>query len=354
MTSIISLFNHKGGVSKTTTAFNLGWMLARKDQRVIIVDCDPQCNLTGMVLGFEHLMSADSIEGTRDGDPLNISEGLAPAFESRPVPIKPVTCVNVPGNDNLLLLPGHIRLAENEVTLGIAQELSGSLVTLRNLPGSLRYLIDRTAEKHEADIVLIDMSPSLGAVNQNLLTTSDFFLIPMHPDYFSMMAIDSLATVLPKWRVWSETAKGLPMLREAEYPFPDVSPKFLGYVIQKYRPRGAGAPSAAFQQWIDQIEEGVAQRLLPALQNAGMVMPDQVYRDAGFELREPLLQMSDFNTLIARSQEHQVPVFELSDEQLDQVGIVLERTKESMKRFEELFSEAADRVLQIIHNEQVA
>jgi cellulose biosynthesis protein BcsQ len=354
MASIISLFNHKGGVSKTTTAFNLGWMLARKDQRVIIVDCDPQCNLTGMVLGFEHLQSANSIEGTRDGDPLNISEGLAPAFESRPVPIKPVSCVNVPGNDNLLLLPGHIRLAENEVTLGIAQELSGSLVTLRNLPGSLRYLIDMTAEKHEADIVLIDMSPSLGAVNQNLLTTSDFFLIPMHPDYFSMMAIDSLATVLPKWRVWSDKAKGLPMLREAEYPFPDVSPRFLGYVIQKYRPRGAGAPSAAFRQWINQIEEGVAQTLFPALQDAGMVMPDQVYRDAGFEPYEPLLQMSDFNTLIARSQEHRVPVFELSDKQLEQVGVVLKTTKKSMNRFKKLFSEAADRVLQIIRNEQIA
>jgi len=48
----ISLFNHKGGVSKTTTAFNLGWMLAEKGKRVLLADCDPQCNLTGMVLGF--------------------------------------------------------------------------------------------------------------------------------------------------------------------------------------------------------------------------------------------------------------------------------------------------------------
>ena len=53
MTSQIALFNHKGGVSKTTTTFNLGWMLARKGKTVIIVDCDPQCNLTGMVFGFK-------------------------------------------------------------------------------------------------------------------------------------------------------------------------------------------------------------------------------------------------------------------------------------------------------------
>ena len=52
MTIKIVLFNHKGGVSKTTTTFNLGWMLASKGKKVILVDTDPQCNLTGMVLGF--------------------------------------------------------------------------------------------------------------------------------------------------------------------------------------------------------------------------------------------------------------------------------------------------------------
>jgi cellulose biosynthesis protein BcsQ len=53
MAPIISLFNHKGGVSKTTTAFNLGWALADRGHRVLIVDGDPQCNLTGTVLGFD-------------------------------------------------------------------------------------------------------------------------------------------------------------------------------------------------------------------------------------------------------------------------------------------------------------
>ena len=349
MPSVISLFNHKGGVSKTTTTFNLGWMIARKGQRVLMVDCDPQCNLTGMVLGFEHLDSATSIEGASEGYPLNIRDALAPAFESRPSLIKPVKCVHVPGNDKLFLLPGHIGLAEYDVTLGIAQELSGSLVTLRNLPGSLRYLIDKTVEQLEIDIVLIDMSPSLGAVNQNLLTTSEFFLVPMHPDYFAMMAIESLAAVLPKWKAWSQAAKSLPILREAEYPFPNVSPMFLGYVIQKYRPR-SGVPSAAFQEWIAQIETDVAERLLPALRQVGMVLPDRVYHKAGQEPHEPLLQMPDFNSLIARSQEHRAPIFELTDDQLKQEGVVLEITKNSMNQFRELFSEAADRVLNIVRH----
>jgi cellulose biosynthesis protein BcsQ len=75
---IITLFNHKGGVSKTTTAFNLGWMLARKNQRVLLVDCDPQCNLTGMVLGLEDLETSESIQGTKDGRPLISERGWLP------------------------------------------------------------------------------------------------------------------------------------------------------------------------------------------------------------------------------------------------------------------------------------
>lgn len=344
MAKIISLFNHKGGVSKTTTAFNLGWMLARKNKRVLLVDCDPQCNLTGMVLGLEDLESTESIQGTKNGRPLNIREGLAPAFESRPSLMKPVECIAIPKNNKLFLLPGHIGLAEYEVTLGIAQELSGSLVTLRNLPGSLRYLIDVTSKEYDIDIAMIDMSPSLGAVNQNLLSISNYFIIPMHPDYFSTMAINSLANVFPKWRAWAEAARQNGVLKEAEYPFPSTNPRFLGYIVQKYRPR-SGAPSRAFQKWIDQLEEGVAKTLIPALKECGMLMKADVYKTAGYDVSQPLLQMPDFNSLIASSQEHQVPIFELTPKQLEQQGRVLEITKASQAEFKRLFEEAADHVI---------
>ena len=348
MAFLISMFNHKGGVSKTTTAFNLGWMLARKKKRVLLVDCDPQCNLTGMVLGLEDLELSDSIQGTRNGRPLNIRDGLAPAFESRPSLIQPVECIQIPGNNRLFLMPGHIGLAEYEVTLGIAQELSGSLVTLRNLPGSLRYLIDSTSNAFKIDIVIIDMSPSLGAVNQNLLSISDYFIVPMHPDYFSTMAISSLANVLPKWRAWAKAAIETVALRTAEYPFPTSNPKFLGYVVQKYRPR-SGAPSRAFQKWIDQLEFGVENVLIPALESCGMTMAAETYEKAGFSPAEPLLQMPDFNSLIASSQEHQVPIFELTAEQLEQKGRVLEITQRSQEEFRRLFSTAADRVISAIN-----
>ena len=356
MAKQIALFNHKGGVGKTTTTFNLGWMLANKGKRVIIVDCDPQCNLTGMVLGFK---DAEDFASMYTSDAVtNIRDGLAPAFESRPALIEAVDCASIKGQPNMHLLPGHIGLAEYEVTLGIAQELSGSLVTLQNLPGSLHYLFSKTADKYDADFILVDMSPSLGPINQNLLTTSDYFIVPMFPDYFSAMATESLASILPKWAAWARQGKKLSILQEAIYPFPDKHPKFLGTIIQNFRVK-KGVPAAAFQRWIEEIKRGVQTKLLPILRENDMLLPDELYWQASrigsdttqlnlfFEdtASQPLLQLSDFNTLIALSQEHKAPVFNLTDNQLEKEGVVLETMRKSMHKFRVLFSDGADRIL---------
>lgn len=209
---IVALFNHKGGVSKTTTTFNLGWMLASKGHTVIVVDADPQCNLTGMVLDYRGPRELEKFYKTEIER--NIMAGLAPAFESRPKAIEGIDCIAVDGQKGLYLLPGHLRLAEYEVTLGIAQELSAAIQTLKNLPGALPFLLRKTAEKRGADYVLVDMSPSLSSINQNILLTSDFFIVSTSLDYFSVMAIESLATVLPRWHDWAEKASSLPVLRE--------------------------------------------------------------------------------------------------------------------------------------------
>jgi cellulose biosynthesis protein BcsQ len=348
MAARISLFNHKGGVSKTTTTFNLGWMIASKGKRVVLVDCDPQCNLTGMILGFKGAADLETLYKTPGVH--NIRDALAPAFESRPSMIVAADCQKVAGQPNMFLLPGHIGLAEYEVTLGIAQELSGSLLTLQNLPGSISYLLDEIAKKYEADYLLIDMSPSLGPVNQNLLMTSDFFLVPMAPDYFSVMATDSLASILPKWRAWSVKAQTQAVLQNAIYPYPKKSPKFLGTIVQKYRLREGQTPSKAFEAWIDEVEAGVRTKLLPVLRNNGMLLPDEVYEKNGMVPGKPLLQMSDFNGLIALSQKHQAPVFDLTDQQLEQGGVVLARTKKSMEEFRRLYSEGADKIITMTTN----
>lgn len=346
MSKIVCLFNHKGGVSKTTTAFNLGWMLAKKGKRVLLVDFDPQCNLTGMVMGFK---GVDELEAIYTANPPNnVKDGLAPAFEAQPRAIQACQCVDVKGNPNLFLLPGHIAISEYETTLGVAQELSGSLLPLRNLPGAVRYLLDLTAAELQADIILVDMSPSLGPLNQNILTTSDYFIVPLHPDYFSSMALSSLAKTLPRWMAWAKTARTIDVLLNADYPFPEPHVQFAGSIVQKYRPR-LGKASKAFQNWIDKLEAGVKDMLLPALENAGMLNQAAFKTKSGFEPWTWLMEVADFNSLIARSQDHQVPVYELTSDQVDdQKGAVWNQTKADMEKFETHFSNCADKLLTII------
>jgi cellulose biosynthesis protein BcsQ len=343
MAQKIALFNHKGGVSKTTTTFNLGWMLASKGKRVILVDTDPQCNLTGMALG----------EGTEDDEARiesiykthsNIKTGLAPAFESQPKAIEAVDCIQVNNQDGLFLLPGDVGFAEYEVTLGIAQELSGSVQALKNIPGSITDLLEKTAKEYNADYLLIDMSPSLGAINQNLLMTSDFFIVPTTADFFSVMAIDSLASVLPKWHSWAKEASSLPILRNANYPFPEVKLRFLGTIIQNYRII-RGKETAAFEKWIQKIEEDVSSKLVPAFQKMDIMLPKAFYTKQGIGDAFCLTKISNFNSLIALSQEHQTPIYALTSDQLMQRGVVLQKNKAKQAEFRQMFDDLAEKII---------
>ena len=340
MHKTIALFNHKGGVSKTTTTFNLGWMLADKGKRVVMVDTDPQCNLTGLILG-------ETLDEFYTSNPTqNIHAALAPAFLSQPREITAVPCVPVSGREGLLLLPGHVNLSEYEVTLGIAQELAGSIQTLKNLPGAFHYLVTKVAEANGADLVLIDMSPSLGSLNQNVLTSSDAFLVPTSPDYFSLMAIDSLSAVLPRWAEWARRAHASETLRTAAYPFPEFSLKFLGTVVQKYRPRLGGA-TVGFQSWIDRINSAVKDKLFSQLQTYGLTLTLDDYQAVGNSPANSfcLAQIPDFNTLVATSQSHRTPVFALTDAMFGHVGRVLEQDRVKRGEFHDLFSALADRVI---------
>ncbi len=343
MAKVICLFNHKGGVSKTTTTFNIGWMLATLGKKVILADFDPQCNLTGMVLGYKGIES-EAIY--KESPANNVKDGLAPAFESKPRQIEGADCFEVPGRDGLWLLQGHIGLSEYETILGIAQELSGSLLTLKNLPGSLRYLLDETAEKYNADYVLVDMSPSLGPINKNLLMTADHFIVPLYPDYFSSMALNSLAKSLPRWAEWADAAYSSDVLRQADYPFPKRKVTFIGAVVQNYRPK-SGKPAAAFQRWLDELEKGLSNTFIPKLAESSLINVDSFNSLVDFPPSEPILRVADFNSLIAISQEHQTPVYALTQAMAKQAGAVWSQTKNNQKSFKKAFNDCAETIISL-------
>ena len=305
----IAVFNHKGGVAKTTTTFHLGWKMAQLGHRVMLVDCDPQCNLTGAFLG-EFEGDDYPFESEDPQRPKNIRDAVRPPFESRPYPIFAVELVQTPSQENLYLLPGHVGLAEYESQLAVAHEVSNTLSALQNIPGALRFAIEKTAAANDIDFALVDMSPSLGAINQNIFMTSEAFLIPMAPDLFSAMALRSLSRILPKWADWGKQAAENPILRTANYPFPEILPKYLGSIVQNFQNSAPGTkPTKAFQVWLDKLKQVKNNDLLNALNSAQMLLPAETYKNSEAPTDGFLMEIGNFDNLVAWSQELAKPVF---------------------------------------------
>ena len=341
MSKKISLFNNKGGVSKTTTTFHLGWMLAEMGKKVLIVDTDPQCNLTGLSL---NIAKEEKFEEIYASDISNVRSMMAVVFEGKPEPLAAANCYAFNESPNLFLLPGHIEFSEYDTTYSIAQELTGSLQMFRNVPGALRFVLVETAKKYEFDYILVDMSPSITSTNANILMQSDYFIVPCAPDYFCYMAIESLTKVFPMWNKAYQNMRANTVFLSADYKIKETPPIFLGTIQQRFRPRN-GAPAKSFARWIESINTIVAQNLIPVLSDNGMLISDQDM--SNYEEPYNLINISDFNSLIAQSQKHNTPVFTLTDKQIEQGGKILENMITSRDNFRKTFELLANRVIQL-------
>lgn len=339
MAKIISLFNNKGGVSKTTTTFHLGWKLAEMGYKTLIVDTDPQCNLTGLCLNSDKENKLfDFYKNNND----NIKNSLSPVFDGKPEPLKATTCFQFDNNNKLFLLPGHIDFSEYDATYNIAENLTGSLGLFQNVPGALRNLLELTGDQYNIDYVLIDMSPSISATNANILMESDFFILPCAPDYFCYMAIDSLKKVFPRWNNTYKKLKENPIFKSASYKMSDSVPKFIGTIQQRYRPRN-GSPAKAFSEWIEDINNLVSRTLVPVLEDNEMIIR---YEAKNYENAYNLINIADFNSLIAQSQANNTPVFLLTQEQVQKSGSVWINMKQNIDDFNKTFEILANRIIQ--------
>lgn len=332
---ILSLFNHKGGVSKTTTTYHLGWMLANMGFKTLIVDTDPQCNLTSLIIGD------DEAEGFYNGkECIDIYSCIEPLEKGMLGGVKKANPIATK-NENLYLLCGNLKLSSFENQLAFALTASEGIPAVRNMPGSLSEVLRTTKKDYDFDYVLIDMSPSVGALNQCLFMSSDYFLVPTTPDFFCKQAIKSLSEVIPNWNnsIKSFRKDGL------AYPIPGEPPKFIGFLSQKYRPR-SNAPAKSFQKWIDVIHSSVNNELVPVLKHEKMII-DTKGAESFYENSEPynIVNISDFNSLIAQSQKHKTPVFELVDAEIEQSGKILVNMKKSQKDFKKVFEEFAKNVV---------
>lgn len=177
MAKSICLFNHKGGVSKTTTTFNLGWTLADKGKKVLIVDLDSQCNLTGLVLGFDAATEENMEKFYASRDNLTMKPvvtalitGTSPEEFNR----TENGSLYQTGNPNLFLLSGHLDVSELDSQISVALRIAAGVPATRNIPGNLPKILQDIADKNGIDYVIYDL--------RACLETSAFIVTRRHVD----------------------------------------------------------------------------------------------------------------------------------------------------------------------------
>ncbi|MFZ5739465.1 MAG: ParA family protein [Pseudomonadota bacterium] len=339
MTKRLVIFNHKGGVSKTTSAYNIGWMIS-KAHRVLLVDADSQCNLTGLFLGddFEQYYTNEHTKNQ------NIKDGVAATFGGKPNPIEAVDCYSPTRANNLFLLAGHANLSEYDAALQFAQTSNNAITTLQNLPGAFAELLRLTEDKYQIDYTIIDLNPSLSAINQNLFLISDAFIIPTNPDPFSLMALETLRTTLPRWVSWKRSA--VELFESSTYPIPRGTPKFVGSLIQRFNIRN-GRAARPYRNNIDEINAKIGNGFIEALSAFNMTLSQSEYGPDLIGESYCLGQIPDFQGLLPKSYNAGVPVFELKNSEIHESGTVLEGLKKRRDEFHHQFSEIATNVVRL-------
>lgn len=325
------LFNHKGGVSKTLTTYNIAWMLTEKGKRVLLVDCDPQCNLSALILKDDF----DDYYINDETKEMNIKDGLKVAFESRPTPISAIDCYFPPNNEKLLLLPGHMDLSEYEPSLSLALNNNNSMTALQNLPGALYELIRLCAERYSIDYIFIDVNPGLSAINQVAFTASDAFIVPTNPDPFSLMALKTLLKVLPRWKNWAICTH--PILSTASYPLPEADMKFLGEISQRFS-RRKGKPTKSYEGIMADIKSFISDEFVNELKKHGMAYERDNYHMA---------EIPDFGAMLQNANDLGVPVFALKDNEIPG-GASFANTTAKRDEIKKIFSSIADSILEYV------
>lgn len=265
---IVTLYNHKGGVSKTTTTFNIATYLADQKKKILMVDADPQCNLTEISLARtiaeldEKAEKADNgkvgnLPGTSILDALNQRIKGDVAF----IDIEKVKPHQV--HPNLFLLRGAVDLSSIEDDLAEAhvQRMSMRTNLMRTYVSIGDFLI-RLAEKEKYDYIFIDVGPSSGALTRAFFLACDAFFIPVAPDRFNVQAIGTLSSILNRWI--NEHQQVIPQYQELDMPIRPGKPAFLGAVVQAFK-KYAGEAKPGFKLWMGRLPLEIDDKLKPIL-----------------------------------------------------------------------------------------
>lgn len=258
----IAFFNNKGGVGKTSLAYHLTWMLAEMGLRVVAIDLDPQSNLTSAFLEDDALEELWKGEGP----PRTILGSLDPLL-NRMGDLKTPDLVEI--DERIRLVSGDLGLSTFEDRLAEAWSkcLDDSAPTAKDaarVTTAFYRIMESANARFDADVVLIDVGPNLGAINRAALVAADHVVIPLAADLFSLQGLRNLGPTLRDWREGWETRKQ----RLAKFnvgassiTLPAGGMQPAGYVVMQPSVRER-YPVKAYRRWIARIPEVYRKEIL--------------------------------------------------------------------------------------------
>ncbi len=245
---IIAFFNNKGGVGKTTVVYHLAHMFPRIGYPTLAVDLDPQANLTSAFFDEESIV--ERFENPKKGETIYsciepIMEGTGDIQEPQPIKI----------TDGVFILGGDLRLSifEEKLSNIWPQTYGGKdMGALRTATSFYRIML-KGAEICEAEIILVDVGPNLGAINRASILSVDYLVFPLAVDLFSLRGLCNLGPKIREWQKdWQENICTKYSNPTIPIPLGEVKP--LGYVVLQHAMR-LDRPVKSYNRWLERIPQ---------------------------------------------------------------------------------------------------
>lgn len=295
---VVTFFNNKGGVGKTSLVFHLAWMLSELGHRVVAIDLDPQANLTSAFLSEEDLevIWDPPLTGAANATVYQCIRPLTEMGDLLPPQTQRI-------NSRLHLVPGDLALSGFEDALSQQWPSAFGANPLRpfRLLTAFWHTAQAAAQQNSADIILADVGPNLGAINRSAMIGTDYVVVPLAADLFSLQGLRNLGPTLQQWRRewrqrvdnWTQPTLALPKGRMAP----------LGYVLMQHSER-LSRPVKAYEKWADRIPSTYRDYLDPSDDPLGI----GIARD----LPHCLARLKHYRSLVPLAQEARKPIFRLT------------------------------------------
>jgi len=298
---VLTFFNNKGGVGKTSLVYHLAWKLSDLGYRVLTCDLDPQANLTAAFLSEDKLEDMWGDDAGKSGR--TIMQCIAPLTKVEDILPPKVE----QASPNLSLIPGDLALAGFERFLSVEwpNALGSSndeLYRPFRVLTAFSTVIQSGAKQTDASIVLVDVGPNLGAINRSAMIATDFIVVPLAADLFSLQGLRNLGPTLALWR--SDWKKRKDNWEEPDFPLPSGDMRPIGYVVQQHSVR-LDRPVKAYDKWVNRMPEEYARNLLGDKKGPYAETPAQDEENA-------LATVKHYRSLVPMAHDARKPIFRLT------------------------------------------